>query len=129
MSEFPKWSGNKNLPPGWTVVRVDPSACQEPTAAPAQEDILEEALRLTSGDRNNQYGPPDADFKRTASMWSALFGRTFTSHEVALAMICLKLSRLSWSEDKRDSWVDVAGYARCGWMCVEAGLGVEARDA
>jgi hypothetical protein len=78
-----------------------------------EEDILEEALRITRGDRQNQYGPPDQDFQRTAKMWSALKGVEFTAHEVALFMIALKLSRQT-HQDKRDNWVDIAGYARCG---------------
>lgn len=80
------------------------------------EDILTEALRLTSGDRQAQYGPPDQDFQRTAQMWSALKGVPFTAKEVAMFMICLKLSRQT-HQDKRDNWVDIAGYARCGSLC------------
>jgi hypothetical protein len=36
------------------------------------EDVLEEALRITGGDRMADYGPPDQDFKRTAVMWEQL---------------------------------------------------------
>jgi len=75
------------------------------------EDILEEAL--TKGDRNAQYGPPDQDFQRTAAMWSAIKGVPFEAREVALFMIALKLSRET-HQRKRDNWVDIAGYARCG---------------
>lgn len=89
------------------------------TDKPDGEDILHEAYRLTTGDRQNQYGSPDQDFARTAAMWSALFGRHFETHEVAMAMVCLKLSRLTWSPAKRDSWTDAAGYVRCGWLCTE----------
>ena len=80
------------------------------------EDVLEEALRITRGDRQNQYGPPDQDFQRTADMWSALKGVTFTKKEVAMFMILLKCSRQT-HQDKRDNWVDIAGYARCGNLC------------
>lgn len=84
-------------------------------ASPAAdaEDILEEALRITRGDRQAQYGPPDQDFQRTARMWSALKGVDFTAHDVALFMILLKCSRQT-HQHKRDNWVDIAGYARCG---------------
>lgn len=84
--------------------------------APVAEDILEEALRITKGDRNASYGPPDQDFTRTAAIWSALKGVTFEAREVALFMIALKLSRET-HQRKRDNWVDVAGYARCGSLC------------
>lgn len=78
-----------------------------------EEDVLEEALRITRGDRQAQYGPPDQDFTRTAKMWSALKGVEFTPKEVALFMILLKCSRQT-HQDKRDNWTDIAGYARCG---------------
>ncbi len=86
------------------------------------EDILDTAARITRGDRNASYGPPDQDFRRTAGMWSALFqaklqdGVTFEPRDVAMAMILLKCSRES-HQRKLDNWVDIAGYARCGSMC------------
>jgi hypothetical protein len=86
------------------------------------EDVLEEALRITRGDRQNQYGPPDQDFQRTAAMWTALFkhnlkdGAAFGSKDVAMFMVLLKCSRQT-HQDKRDNWVDIAGYARCGSLC------------
>lgn len=86
------------------------------------EDILDTAARITLGDRNASYGPPDQDFRRTAGMWSALFGAklqdgvTFEPRDVAMAMILLKCSRES-HQRKLDNWVDIAGYARCGSKC------------
>jgi hypothetical protein len=88
-------------------------------ADPHAEDVLEEALRITSGDRNASYGPPDQDFQRTASLWSALKGIPFTAREVAMFMILLKLSRET-HQKKRDNSVDIAGYARCLDICNRA---------
>ena len=85
----------------------------------ADEDILDEAKRLTSGDRNNSYGPPAQDFTRTARIWTAILGVDVDAKQVALCMIGLKISRAAWS-DKRDHYVDMAGYARCGWQCCES---------
>lgn len=82
----------------------------------SQESILLEAERLTDGDRQAQYGPPEQDFSRTAAMWNALFGWTATARDVAMAMICLKLSRQT-HQNKRDNWTDIAGYAKCGHRC------------
>ena len=89
------------------------------------EDVLEEALRITGGDRMSDYGPPDQDFRRTAIMWEQLLnGRIVDGklqlkpQDVATCMIALKLSRQT-HQGKRDNWVDVAGYARCGAMCEE----------
>jgi hypothetical protein len=86
------------------------------------DDILVEASRITRGSRQAQYGPPDQDFRRTAGMWSALFGAKlkdgvrFEPRDVALAMILLKTSRET-HQRKRDNWVDIAGYASCGSRC------------
>lgn len=86
-----------------------------------REILLDEAKRLICSDRNATYGPPSQDFERTAAIWSQLFDRQFTAHEVAMAMIALKLSRLVWRPEHMDSWTDIAGYAACGHECVEEG--------
>ena len=88
---------------------------------------LDEARQLITGDRNAQYGPPTQDFKRTAEMATS-FGFRFVghadgspedleSHHVAIFQMLLKLSRLAWTPQKRDSWVDIAGYSGCGYEC------------
>jgi hypothetical protein len=82
-------------------------------------ELLREAERLVTGDRNNSYGPPHQDFQHTADMLTALGftqnGEPVQAHHVAMILMCVKLSRLSWSPDKEDSWVDLGGYAACGW--------------
>jgi len=107
---------------------VDADIISKPTVPETvkpSEDILEEALRITGGDRQNQYGPADQDFRRTAEMWSGLFrdmlkeGVSFEPYHIAQAMILLKMSR-QLHQRKRDNWVDTAGYARCGQKCDEA---------
>ncbi len=77
------------------------------------ETILEEAARLTSGDRDGTYGPPADDYGRTAAMWSAILGIPVTAEQAILCMIAVKISRLCNSPEHRDSLVDLAGYARC----------------
>ena len=104
----------------WRGIEVLYEATQE-------EDVLEEALRLTGGDRMNSYGPPDQDFKRTAKMWEPLLQTcvgsdgliSIPTRMVALCMIALKLSRET-HQQKRDNWTDIAGYARCGYICSQA---------
>jgi len=94
------------------------------------EDILDIAKAITSGDRQHAYGPPDQDFRRTADMWTALFGHmlregvAFETWNVAQAMVLLKLSRLQHSR-KRDNVIDAAGYSRCMDICYRAGGGYQ----
>ena len=91
--------------------------------------LLLDADAAITGDRNNQYGPPSQDFQRTAEALTALGFRVrsvsgapeyvpLEAHHVAIIMGALKLSRLMWSPANRDSWVDLAGYAACGYECV-----------
>ncbi len=78
----------------------------------SQEDILEEALRITRGDRQASYGPPDQDFKRTAGMWTSFLsddlkdGHEIKTDHVAAMMILLKCSRQK-HQKKRDNWADI----------------------
>jgi hypothetical protein len=81
-------------------------------------DLLTEADNLVNGDRNVSYGDPRQDFQRTAAMWSAYLGQELRPHDVAALMALLKVSRIRWSPEKRDSWADLAGYAACGYECV-----------
>ncbi len=79
-------------------------------------DTLNKAEQLINGDRNNQYGPPNQDFGRTAQLWTTyLDGRThLEAHDIAVMMILLKISRIRWSPEQHDHWIDIAGYAACG---------------
>ena len=86
--------------------------------------ILREAESLITGDRNSQYGPPTQDFTRTAAFWTTYLGdklkdgEKVQAHDIAAMMALLKLSRITWSPEKQDSWADAAGYIGCGWECV-----------
>lgn len=95
-----------------------------------RKDMLDEASSLVDGDRNVDYGDPIDDFRTTAQLWQVYLQRIMSArnyedtifldpHDVAVMMQLLKISRVSWSPTKRDHWVDMAGYAACGWDCVE----------
>lgn len=82
------------------------------------EDILAEALRLTSDDRQASYGPPWEDYAKVSAIWSAILGVKVSAKQAQLCMIGVKLARLAFG-DSRDSAVDIAGYIRCYWLTVE----------
>lgn len=103
---------------------TQPAPPPEEIPNPPPETILEEAQRLVHGRRGADYGHPALDFGRTAGMASALWahkmkdGETITRQDVAAFMILVKLSRLA-HRFKRDSVVDIAGYAETAAMCAE----------
>lgn len=73
------------------------------------ETILEEAQRITTTDRRDQYGHPYDDFNRIAQLWSGVFGIEVQGWQIPLAMSCVKISR-ECNGHKRDNSVDGAGY-------------------
>ena len=81
---------------------------------PLRIEVLEEAKGLITGDREEDYGDPGSNFRCIADMWSTYLDHTIAPHDVAVMMILLKLSRVQTSPGKRDSWVDLAGYAALG---------------
>lgn len=98
-----------------------------------RSNLLRHAERLVNGDRNRQYGDPKSDFAKTAALWEIYLNGTqerhyeghvtapviIEPHDVAILMALLKISRLTWTPEKDDTWSDLAGYAACGWDCVE----------
>lgn len=89
----------------------------------AREGVLDEAAGLITGDRNKTYGSPTQNFQNTADIWTALLrhklkdGEVITPTEIATLMVGLKLAR-TVAQPKRDNFVDMAGYAACGWETV-----------
>jgi hypothetical protein len=98
---------------------------ETPTETPSpRASALDEAKALITGDRNNSYGPPSQDFMRSAEALNAYGyrgpdGRHLQPHDIAIMVMSVKLSRLMWTPGKRDHWVDIAGYAGCGYECTQ----------
>lgn len=90
--------------------------------ATARQRMLDEAGTIISGQRDAQYGGPEDNFNRIAKIWSVIFGFEVTPEDVAMAMVGLKVARYaSKSGFQPDTWVDIAGYAACGYEIGELG--------
>ncbi|HEU4589018.1 MAG TPA: DUF6378 domain-containing protein [Gemmatimonadales bacterium] len=90
-----------------------------PSAPAAPDDtILDEAKRLAYGDRHADYGHPLDDYTRVVGAFHALTGIRLTPEQGVTFMLCVKLARLAHAH-KRDSVVDLAGYADCLQRIVE----------
>lgn len=84
------------------------------------ESILEEALRLTTGDRQKVYSHPGDDFAKVAEMAGPILRSTIDPRlRHSLYMIQVKIARLLNTPTHRDSIVDIAGYANTYAMVLE----------
>ena len=92
-------------------------------------EALREAARLIDSERNAVYGPPAENFGVIARLWSEIKGIPFSAEDVAMMMVAVKMGRYasgarSGAEFHADTWVDIAGYAGCGYE-----VGLEAKMA
>ena len=77
---------------------------------------LREAATIIAGDRDVQYGGPEENFTRIAKIWSVIVGVEISPEDVAMMMVGLKVARYaSKSGFQPDTWIDIAGYAGCGY--------------
>ena len=90
---------------------------QQLDAKPAseRERVLDTAKQLVHGDRNKDYDEPADNFRRIADLWSVYLGTPIEPYDVAMLNVLQKIARIMHSPRKLDSWVDIAGYAACGW--------------
>jgi len=75
-----------------------------------REEILQEAINLTCGQRNEAHGDPYENHLRIAKIWSVILDLEITPTQVALCMAGMKLARLAYKHSD-DSFIDLAAYA------------------
>ena len=106
-------------------------------------EILDTAKKCVCGDREQDYGTPEQNFKTIADLWSAYLDARFeadsrngalrvvsqrivgceqitnsicdiTAVDVAVMMTLVKIGRIASGHGKADNWVDGCGYMACG---------------
>jgi Domain of unknown function (DUF6378) len=83
----------------------------EAAVTPNRTDVLDEARRVITQDRQDQYGEAEDSFGSIAQMWTAYKGVPFTSFDVSMMMTLLKVARASSNPKHVDNLVDICGYA------------------
>jgi hypothetical protein len=73
-------------------------------------EILDEAKRLTHGDRNKNYGKPLTNHQRIAGLWSIFLEQEITPAQAAMCLALVKVARLIETPDHLDSFIDGAAY-------------------
>lgn len=86
-----------------------------------REQILSEAIKCVTKDRNATHGEPEDNFTTIAFYWTNYMRSknkdcfpNFSAIDVAAMMVLMKVSRLATSPDSADHWIDIAGYSGCG---------------
>ena len=88
-----------------------------------RKEILTAAEACVCGQREEDYGSPEDNFRTIAELWAAYIeGRCvgdgvyvdMLPEDVACMMALLKIGRIASGSGTNDCWVDLAGYAACG---------------
>lgn len=85
--------------------------------------LFNAAIQTVTDQRESVYGHPRHDFDRASRLKEVVAECPDPLARHALEMICVKMARLIQTPDHLDSWVDIAGYARCGVMVTDRGEG------
>ena len=81
------------------------------------QDILERAIKLVCGKRQQDYGDPEVNFANIADGWNIIIANAdgkITASDVCTMMAWLKSCRLMHTPNHADSWTDAAGYLALG---------------
>ena len=92
-----------------------------------RKEILAKAEQCVNGQREQDYGTPEQNFKIIADLWSAYKGVPFSTVDVAMMMALLKIARIKNGGGTGDSFIDLAGYAACGGELADIEKGKTAR--
>lgn len=88
-----------------------------------RKEILAAAEKCVCGDREQDHGSPENNFRLIAEFWHTYLSAKCVAagvhvqldpEDVAAMMALLKIARASANPEHIDSWIDGAGYMACG---------------
>lgn len=93
---------------------------------PTRVNYLNEAARLTSGDRDREYGHPSHNLTNCALLISAYLEGKFSGHpptlsaeDIAWLNVLQKMARTFSGHVKPDTYIDAACYAAIAGECAQ----------
>ena len=75
------------------------------------KEILEEATKLASGQRQIDYGDKTENHTNIARLWTAYMGYIISPHDVAILMCLLKIARTKLGVISKDTYMDMSAYS------------------
>ena len=98
--------------------------CEQKGGNPmTRKEILAAAEKCVCGDREQDHGSPENNFRLIAEFWHTYLSAKCVAagvhvqlepEDVAAMMALLKIARLMSNPEHADSWIDGAGYLACG---------------
>lgn len=82
-------------------------------------EILDMAKKIVTGEREQQYGKPEDNFRLIGELWKIYLDNKYgtiidiAAEDVALMMALVKNARIMTGIYKEDSYIDLCGYAAC----------------
>lgn len=117
--QTPLRSPTANDSPSGTVLGVSPTKAHTGAVdggkrvfCTKREEILAEASRLISNDREKQYGSPAANFSLVGRLWREYLDtdKPILAHDVSVMMTLFKIARIATGGKKDDNYIDACGY-------------------
>ena len=75
-----------------------------------RKEVLDKALDITTGGRQEMHGDPSDTFNHIAELWTAYLGTGVDSEDVCHMMTLLKIGRMRYGKLNADDYVDAIGY-------------------
>ncbi len=101
----------------WFESSLEPIKADQPK--PTRQTILDEAARIVTTDREQQYGSVEDNFSNIAEIWQLYIKTKFDvdvplkGDDTGVMMALLKIIRIAGGNYKADSYVDGCGYLAC----------------
>jgi|TARA_R110001583_G_scaffold71666_1_gene201631 hypothetical protein len=74
------------------------------------KEFLQEATKLSSEQRQKDYGDKVNNHKNIARLWSAYLDTKIKAHDVAVMMVLLKIARTKLGAVSKDTYIDMSAY-------------------
>lgn len=119
---------------------ISSGAFMQQTFDTPRAKLLNEVMEIVHKDRNANYGNPEDNFAQIAGLWNQYIGSRFpagskesfalfTSADVAIMNMLIKVARLAKNPSHHDSAVDIAGYLQDMQHIQESGKPVGSASA
>ena len=94
-------------------------------------NLLKQAIALTGGVRNKEYGTPEDNLSNIAILWDAYFEAKYgaltvgqnrpmiTAEDVAWLNVLQKMARTFIGSPKPDTYIDAAAYSAIAGECAD----------